>query len=291
MRFAHNFNGTMTSATYFSPAKLNLFFRVLSRRADGFHEIASLYQAVSLCDKLTIKRASQDQLTCNDPQVPCDETNLISLALQKYREKTGVSFPVSIHLEKIIPMQAGLGGGSGNAATTLWALNQLNPNPVSESDLQLWAGEFSSDAPFFFSKGTAYCCGKGEKLELLSPLPATKLWIAKPDEGLSTPLVFRETKVSELVERDPRLALKKILSGESSYFNDLEPAAFRLLSKLEDVKKGLISLGFNTVVMTGSGTAFFCLGEVAVPNMSGVSFYPVSFLQREEGNWYHYVNK
>lgn len=281
----------MSITTYFSPAKINLFFRVLSRRHDGFHEIASLYQAISLCDILTITPAAQDQLTCNDPLVPCDETNLIVQAVHKYREHTGVCFPVSIHLDKKIPMQAGLGGGSGNAATTLWALNQLNPLPVSELDLRQWAGEFSSDAPFFFSSGTAYCSGKGEKLDLLSALAHVNLWVAKPQEGLSTPLVYRETRVSELLKRDPRLALEQILSGQPLYFNDLEQAAFRLLPKLQDMKKELFSLGFSSVVMTGSGTAFFCLGDVTSPKMPGMSFYPVSFLQREEGNWYHDVNK
>lgn len=276
----------MHRSIFYSPAKLNLFFRVLHRRVDGFHEIASLYQAISLVDRLTIAPAEQDELTCNDKRLACDQSNLIAKAVCKYREKTGVYFPVSIHLDKAIPMQAGLGGGSGNAATTLFALNQYNASAVAESDLRVWAGELSSDAPFFFSHGSAYCYGRGEILEPLPDLPPMKLWVAKPQEGLSTPLVYQKTSAYELQQRDPRVVLERLLAGERVYFNDLEPAAFALLPDLRRIQSDLLDLGFSDVVMTGSGSAFFCLGDVFNPSLRGVEFYPVSFLNRKEGQWY-----
>jgi 4-diphosphocytidyl-2-C-methyl-D-erythritol kinase len=106
---------------YFSPAKLNLFFRVLSRRSDGFHEIASLFQTIDLGDVLEIAAASQDQLTCTDKELPCDERNLVVKALHLFRRKTGMeTFSIRCHLEKKIPKEAGLGGGSSNAATILF---------------------------------------------------------------------------------------------------------------------------------------------------------------------------
>jgi 4-diphosphocytidyl-2-C-methyl-D-erythritol kinase len=157
---------------------------------------------------------------------------------------------------------------------------------ASEAELCSWAGEFSSDAPFFFSSGTAYCYGRGEKLESLAPLSGQSVWIAKPQEGLSTPLVYRETWPGELQERDPLHAMERILSGKAEFFNDLEAAAFRLLPKLHDIQKELISLGFNSVTMTGSGTAFFCMGSVHAPTLPGIRFYPVSFVNRKDGEWY-----
>ena len=108
---------------YFSPAKINLFFRVLSKRLDGYHDIASVMQAIDLGDVLTFTNHPRDQMTCSDPTLPCDETNLVMKALKRFREYYSLS-SVHIHLEKHVPMQSGLGGGSSNAATVLWALNE-----------------------------------------------------------------------------------------------------------------------------------------------------------------------
>ncbi len=271
----------------FSPAKINLFFRVLHRRSDDYHEIASLYQAITLGDHLTLTLSHEDLLTSNNPHLPTDRTNLIYRSLDLFRKKTGQHFPVHFHVEKNIPIEAGLGGGSSNAATAMWALNALSNNPVSNEELATWVSEFSSDAPFFFSEGTAYCSGRGEILEKIEPLAKTSLWIAKPVEGLSTPLVFKNCEPALFKNRDPRNALIQALSGALDYFNDLEVPAFRLLPKLLELKEQLLHLGFSQVVMTGSGTAFFCIGTISeAPSIPGVTFYPVSFQQRDAHGWY-----
>ncbi|MBS0653489.1 MAG: 4-(cytidine 5'-diphospho)-2-C-methyl-D-erythritol kinase [Verrucomicrobia bacterium] len=274
--------------TLFSPAKLNLFFRVLYKREDGFHEIASLYQAISLGDTLTVSLAEEDRLTCNHPLVPCDSSNLIIKALETYRRETGYPFKVHVHLDKKVPMQAGLGGGSGNAATAMWAFNALSPKPVPEELLSEWAGSFSSDAPFFFSQGTAYCRGRGERIENIGKMPDTRLWIAKPQEGLSTPLVYRHCRPSELLQRDPDQHLGDLMGGKPLYFNDLEVPAFSLMPGLAGLKRKLLELGFSHATMTGSGTAFFCLGPCLDPQIPGVDFYPASFVSRSNGNWYEF---
>ena len=266
----------------FSPAKLNLFFRVLAKREDGYHEIASLMQAISLGDILYFEKGDFDTLTSSDSSLPCDETNLIWRARALFREKTGLFFPVQIHVEKRIPVEAGLGGGSSNLATTLWALNELGGNIATEADLRLWAGTFSSDAPFFFSPGTAYCTGRGEKITALAPLPNRKLWLAKPEGGMSTPLVYRHCKPHACSSEDP----KKLLE-EHVYVNDLEAPAFTLRSQLGQVKQDLLSLGFDCVVMTGSGSSFFCFGDVETPKLDGVEMIPVTFLTRSENCWYN----
>ncbi|WP_420422229.1 4-(cytidine 5'-diphospho)-2-C-methyl-D-erythritol kinase [Simkania sp.] len=268
--------------TLFSPAKLNLFFRVLAKREDGYHEIASLMQAISLGDILHFERGDFDTLTASDSSLPCDETNLIWRARELFREKTGLSFPIQIHVEKRIPVEAGLGGGSSNLATTLWALNELSGSVATEADLRKWAGTFSSDAPFFFSPGSAYCTGRGEKIAALAPLPKRKLWLAKPEGGMSTPLVYRHCKPNACSSEDP----EKLLHDQV-FVNDLEAPAFALRCELGQVKRDLLSLGFDSVVMTGSGSTFFCFGDVEAPKLAGVEMIPVTFFSRPENCWYN----
>ncbi|HEX2582880.1 MAG TPA: 4-(cytidine 5'-diphospho)-2-C-methyl-D-erythritol kinase [Chlamydiales bacterium] len=254
---------------YLSPAKINLFFRVLGKRKDGYHEIASLYQAIDLYDELFISDSAQEALTASDPELLCDETNLVWKARRLFRAQFG-GRSCHIHLEKKIPMQAGLGGGSSNAATTLWALNEQNGRPATEWQLLELAAKLGSDVPFFFSSGTAYCTGRGEKLEPYSlPAPLSG-WIVKPPFGLSTPAVYQETRVSELPQRDPQDALIP--------YNDLEPAAFRLEPRLFLIKRD----GFT---MTGSGTAFFTF-QSEKPHLEEGFIVPFRSLQRPLHSWY-----
>ncbi len=241
---------------------------------------------ISLGDRLTLSRSDCDILTCNDPCIPTDSSNLVIKALRAYREATGECFPVHVHLEKRIPIQAGLGGGSSNAATMLWALNTLALQPVSEERLREIAASFSSDAPCFFSSGTACCRGRGEKIESIAEMPSTSLWIAKPREGLSTPRVYQHCRPELCVQRDPVQALTDLVEGKSHYFNDLEETAFLLMPSLAQLKKNLLKLGFSTATMTGSGTAFFCAGAPYQPQLEEVDFYPIAFVKRRFGNWY-----
>jgi 4-diphosphocytidyl-2-C-methyl-D-erythritol kinase len=271
---------------YFSPAKLNLFFRVLRRREDGFHEIASLYQAINLGDFLEIELADRDQLTCTDPRLPTDGKNLVLKATDLFRRKTGLAVHAKIHLEKRVPIESGLGGGSSNAATTLWALNELAGKPASLEDLIDWSGEIGSDLSFFFSQGTAYCTGRGEIIQPLPSLPQLELCVAKPHYGLSTPLVYKNCKIDLLPPRDPEAALSDFFKGTPTYFNDLEVPAFHLIPGLAHVKERLLSTGYEHVTMTGSGTAFFCMGSVPQPSFQDLRFYPTKFLSRNAHSWY-----
>ena len=146
-----------------SPAKLNLFFYIERRRPDGYHEIASLYQAIDLYDTLSFTRVEQaapqqDSLTCSDPEVPLNSSNLIFKATELFRYKTALPLYLNIALNKKIPMRAGLGGGSGNAATTLWAMNKLAGFLVEHNQLMAWAGEIGSDCSFFFWSASASWC-------------------------------------------------------------------------------------------------------------------------------------
>lgn len=266
-----------------SPSKLNLFFRVLRKRDDGYHEIASLFQAIDFCDTIELELANQDLITCSDPTLPCDSTNLVWRAREAFRSLFPLP-PVHVHLIKKIPVQSGLGGGSGNAATILWGLNQLIGAPASEDELRKMGEKFGSDISFFFSSGTAYCTGRGENVESLEPTSRVSGWIAKPVFGLSTPLVYKNTQIEKLSLRDPISALVSFQKGTPLYFNDLEIPSFALEPRLIALKEKLLEQ-FETVVMTGSGTALFCLDGSPSP-IPDVAFYPFSFIQRASQSWY-----
>ncbi|HSW86862.1 MAG TPA: 4-(cytidine 5'-diphospho)-2-C-methyl-D-erythritol kinase [Rhabdochlamydiaceae bacterium] len=273
------------SVRLFSPSKLNLFFRVLRKREDGYHEIASLFQTIDLGDAVHVALSERDRFTCSDESL-ATTSNLVIKARELFRSKTGIRQFYNVHLTKCVPMQAGLGGGSGNAASALWAFNQLAGHPATINELIKWSSELGSDVPFFFSNGTAFCRGRGEILENVEPLQETSLWIAKPKEGLSTKLVYENYQEQDSSSLDPHDALQTFLKGTPCYFNDLERSAFQLLPSLSDMKKRLLDLGFTTVVMTGSGTAFFCLGEMRSPSLENSEFFKVNFIRRQEGNWY-----
>jgi 4-diphosphocytidyl-2-C-methyl-D-erythritol kinase len=272
--------------TLISPAKINLFLHIIGKRPDGYHNLASLFQAISLHDTIHFSLADHDELSCDCPDIPTGPSNLIFKAANLFRNKTGLKFGLKVHLEKRIPHEAGLGGGSSNAATTLWALNALHQFPVSLEELIAWSSEIGSDITFFLSNGTALCTGRGEIVQELKPLPEMKVWIAKPDEGLSTPAVFKALDLySGLEKKDSHLVVDLFYQRKAVCFNDLEEAAFKIKPGLHAFKRQLESCGFEQVMMTGSGTAFFCMGTpMKMP--STIQLIPVKFLNRAVDSWY-----
>jgi len=270
----------------FSPAKINLFLRVLRKREDGYHDLASLFQAIDLGDYLTFSLSSQDSLICTDPSLPCDGTNLIQKAVELFRKKTGLTFGIRIHLEKHIPIQSGLGGGSSNAATTLWGLNVLLGSPATTQQLASWAGEIGSDISFFLSQGSAYCTGRGEIVRDISPLTQIgPLWIVKPQEGLSTPLIFKNLFLERDCSNFDPEALLASFASSPNFTNDLEAPAFRVMPSLKTLKETLLEKGFSHATMTGSGTGFFCFGPKEF-QMKEVFIRQASFISRPVNAWY-----
>src|SRR5271169_2509017 len=143
-----------------SPCKVNLLLNILGRRSDGFHELETVMQPVALHDELAFSReGSGVTLTCNDPLLPTDGTNLVHCAATAFLEAAGISEGVQIHLEKRIPLAAGLGGGSGNAAMTLMGLNELFGQPLPPGALHELAAKLGSDIPFFLQSGPALATG------------------------------------------------------------------------------------------------------------------------------------
>mmetsp|Transcript_1243 Transcript_1243/g.3841 ORF Transcript_1243/g.3841 Transcript_1243/m.3841 type:complete len:347 (+) Transcript_1243:87-1127(+) len=287
-----------------SPAKINLFLRILRRREDGYHDLASVFQAISLRDTLFISRlgadAERDEFECDAPGVPSDENNLVLRALNVFRLRTGETQKFRVRLEKKIPVQAGLGGGSSNAATALYGANALCNKPASSTELADFGAEIGSDISFFFSNGTAYCTGRGEIFESMKRLPPTSLYIIKPKEGLSTGAVFRALDLNKTSDKAPEELRKQIESRmiyNLDFVNDLERPSFELSKRLADIKTACREAGFKAVLMSGSGTAFFCLGEPArefvdafEPRMKvlfDVDIYNCFFISRPDPDlWY-----
>lgn len=308
----------------------------------GFHELASLFQAISLKDDMffSVKTGNdenpeEDSLECDALGVPTDGSNLVIKALKKFREKTGIKKYFRVRLEKKVPHEAGLGGGSANAATALWAANELSDKPCTTEELAEFGAEFGSDVSFFLSNGTAYCTGRGEILQEIPRLRPQVVYVVKPVEGLSTAAVFKELDLSECSTANPQDLLQKMQKGVifADFVNDLEAPSFRLIPRLAKLKQALYEAGFNVsykhtwycelgkiilrrltsvtmpftlpqndsnsllmqvVLMSGSGTSFFCLGLPAsqdfmtvFPVENDVQIYESFFHGRRfEDMWY-----
>src|SRR5438477_1435976 len=156
-----------------SPCKVNLLLNILGKRADGFHELETVMHPIDLCDELVLRTGRQGvQLTCSNPELPKDSGNLVFRAATAFRETAGIREGVQIHLEKRIPLAAGLGGGSSNAATTLLGLNELFGKVLPPKVLEEIAAALGSDIPFFLQTKPALGIGRGEKIESLEDFPA-----------------------------------------------------------------------------------------------------------------------
>lgn len=184
------------SLVLLSPAKLNLFFHVLEKRKDGFHDIASIMQTIDLCDIITISISKKDYYRCNDFSLKWNHENIVYKAVQLFKRKTGLSFCTSIELFKRIPKQAGLGGGSSNAATVLWGLNEIFNKPFNDGDLKILGAELGSDVSFFFSLGCGFCQSRGEVVYNIDK-SFFNGYIACPNIGVSTQEAFKTFDLSK----------------------------------------------------------------------------------------------
>lgn len=273
---------------YYSPAKINLFLRIVTKESNGYHCLSSLFQTVSLCDSLTFLPHTSDLLTSNRDDIPLDHSNLVLKALALFKERTGCRECFKIHLDKQIPIQAGLGGGSSNAATTLYALNEITNAQLDVFELKDLGSLIGSDVPFFFSQGRAFCQGRGERITPLPISDTTQVVIVKPSFGLSTSDVYRSLGFSGTVSKD--LVIQDLLLAQKrcfDYFNDLEKSAFTLAPKLQEIKLALLQGGFEVVLMSGSGSSFFCLGQGSVPSDIDCLSFNAHFISREIGQWYN----
>ncbi|XP_009793740.1 4-diphosphocytidyl-2-C-methyl-D-erythritol kinase, chloroplastic/chromoplastic [Nicotiana tabacum] len=294
----------LSRLTLFSPCKINVFLRITGKRDDGYHDLASLFHVISLGDKIKFSLSpskSKDRLSTNVAGVPLDERNLIIKALNLYRKKTGTDNYFWIHLDKKVPTGAGLGGGSSNAATALWAANQFSGSLATEKELQEWSGEIGSDISFFFSHGAAYCTGRGEIVQdIPSPIPFDiPMVLIKPQQECSTAEVYKRFQLDQTSKVDPLSLLEKIKTSGISQdvcVNDLEPPAFEVLPSLKRLKQRVIAAGrgqYDAVFMSGSGSTIVGVGSPDPPQFvyddeeyRDVFLSEASFITRAANQWY-----
>lgn len=256
----------MDSFTLPAFAKINWFLRVLGKRDDDFHEICTAFQTVSLHDKLTFSESERIVLTCDQPNVPIDERNLIfraALALQeKFKLKTGAR----IHLEKRIPSPGGLGGGSSNAAIALLGLLKLWQIEINFEELCETGSALGSDVPFFFFGGTALGTGRGTKIFPLEEIEENFMLVVTPEIDVPTRAAFARLNALRLTNPSPESILEHCRSEAEKLNlrhcileNDFEPAIFKIEPEIERVKEKLLELGAIHALMSGSGASVFAV--------------------------------
>jgi 4-diphosphocytidyl-2-C-methyl-D-erythritol kinase len=185
--------------TLSAPAKINLRLQILGRREDGFHEVATRMCLISLADEVRLepRRDGKVRLTCSDPTVPRDESNLALRALRSFEAATGIRRGWSLHLQKLIPHGAGLGGGSSDAAAVLRGLNASSGHPLRMDALDGLASELGSDVPFFLRDSTCDASGRGEALQPVEFPWQLPLVLVKPSFGVSTSWAYQRWKESQ----------------------------------------------------------------------------------------------
>ena len=251
-------------------AKINWQLSVLGRRADGFHELRTIFQTITLHDELTFAERADNrlQLTCDASEIPVDERNLIQRAAVLLKERYGSRFGASIHLGKRIPTEAGLGGGSSNAAVALLGLAFLWKLKISKDELCALGARLGADVPFFFTGGTALGTGLGEQVAPLTEVSAAHLLIVTPDAKMATAEAYRELNARALTKADGDTILPISRADEhfadsfpDALHNDFERVVFRLKPEIERAKNSLVLKGARRALMTGSGSSIFGIFE------------------------------
>ena len=243
-------------------AKINWTLRIPGKRPDGYHEVATVLQSISLCDELAFELREDDQisLTCNDPAIPVDDSNLIVKAARALQVKGGVD----IRVVKKIPAKGGLGGGSSNAAVTLLALNRLWRLNRRETDLRQIGAQLGADVPFFFVGGTAVAQGIGTQVEEVGDVAPQWLIIITPNASVATALAYAALNAPSLTTIDSVSILSSSFtepfSGDSSQWplhNDFEGVIFEREPEIRRAKLALLEAGARGALLAGSGSSVF----------------------------------
>lgn len=246
--------------TVLAPAKINLYLEVCGRRPDGYHEVGMVMQRVSLYDRLKISLVSDPgvRIVCPGLSLEAGEENIAARAAHRMLARTEPSVGVEIVLEKHIPVAAGLGGGSSDAASVLLALNEMLGLGLSGEGLCLEAVELGADVPFFLFEQTAWATGIGERLERFPVEPSPWYVLVNPGLPVSTAWVYRNMGLTRVrgVARMPRFPrTEEDLVG--LLHNDLERVTTARFPQIRDIKSGLLAHGAGGALMSGSGPTVF----------------------------------
>ena len=278
-----------------SPCKVNLLLNILGRRADGFHELETLFYPIRLCDRLSLARATHGiQLSCDLPGLPTDARNLVYRAAAMFLEAAKVRDGVRLRLEKHIPLAAGLGGGSGNAATTLLGMNELFAGALSPAELHRLAAALGSDVAFFLQDQPALATGRGEHIEPLNAFPALRgaaFLLVNPGFGISTAWAYQQlARFPAALNGQPgrarrlvsRLQTADLKAAGAEFYNSLEAPALEKHPLLALFQEFLRANGAAAALMSGSGSTTFAV----VQGLNAASALAEKFKARfGGGNW------
>lgn len=272
---------------FLSPAKVNLLLKILGRRADGYHEILSIVDLISLYDIIAVepKEKGEIVLRCLEGEMPNPEENLIYKAVTLFKENFGVKEGVAVYVRKRIPVGSGLGGASSNAATILRALTEIWNLKVSEQKLYDLGIKLGADVPLFLYGRPSILRGIGEVIE---PIEIPRIWyvIVYPGISISTRDVYSNAKVP-LKKNENEFGInrnfEKIEDIAKIMENDLEESAKRFLPDLEYIKQTLKNCGAYASLMTGSGSCVYgCFGTKrdAMEAKRKLASYPKVFVAK-----------
>lgn len=251
-----------------APAKINLFLDITGKRADGYHLLHSVMQSIDLSDKIILSRMSGRgiYISCSRARIPCDENNLAHRAASRFLEAFGLKpdFALSIDLEKSIPSQAGLGGGSSDAAAVLVGLNAMFGIHADREALCRVGLPIGADVPFCIMGGTMGVTGIGERLEPLAPMPDCEIVLAKPEQGVDTASAFR---AYDALKSRPQIPGKEALlqSLDTGDLNGLASGMGNVLEaacpvpEVRQLKERMLQAGALGAAMSGSGSAVYGL--------------------------------
>lgn len=262
-------NPLKTTHTAHAYAKINLSLDILGTRPDGYHEVQMLMQSLALHDTVTFFVTEQPglALTCSDSTLPVDRHNLAYRAASLFCDTFRISCGITLRLEKKIPIAAGLAGGSSDAAAVLRGLNELFGFPASKDVLTRLGLQLGADVPYCLMLGTALSEGIGEKLTALPAAPSCYCLLVKPEAGASTKQIYADYDAfaaTTAVHPDTPGLLSSLSTGDyngivSRLCNVLEPVTLRLVPEIALIKKQLLALGADGVLMSGSGPTVFAL--------------------------------
>ena len=257
----------MSTKSIKSYAKINISLRVVKKREDGYHELDSVMVPIELHDSIiisTLKNSGDNFVTVDDFSNGLVHYNLATEGINALAKRYGFSTKFRVYIHKVIPMQAGLGGGSSNAAFTMKAVNQMLKLNATDEEIIDMAKTFGADIPFFVKCVPARCRGIGEIMEPIEIKNNYSVLIVKPSVGCSTKEVFAIADKKEFKPVDIDTVLKALQEGDddllaSAMGNSLEEAAMSLVPEIKQIKETLLAAGFKLVLMSGSGSTVFAL--------------------------------
>jgi 4-diphosphocytidyl-2-C-methyl-D-erythritol kinase len=295
---------TTTSLSLPSFAKINWFLRILGKRADGYHELITVLQTVSLRDEFTfaLRDDSEIVLTCDDAQIPIDASNLIIKAAVALQDHLRCTLGAEINLTKRIPAKGGLGGASSNAALTLMALNGLWRGGLKIDELTRLASGLGSDVPFFLTGGRSVATGTGTTISPLPDAPTQHLIIITPNAGVATANAYASLNAASLTTSNSdsilSSSLAELISADSTQWpagqrlrNDFETVIFEIEPEIKRVKLALLEAGARGALLAGSGSSVFgvfddeAIRDRALENLrceAGWKVFPCHTLSRDE---------